>query len=319
LTRKQLDDEQITDQGPARALIYLRVSTKEQASTGGGAEGFSIPAQRDACRRKAGSLGAVVIDEFIDAGESARSKNRPELQRMLKYVEGESVDLVIVHKVDRLARNRADDVEISLALKNAGVTLVSCTENIDETPSGALLHGIMSSIAEFYSRNLANEVMKGLKQKAKTGGTPGRVPPGYANVIQREAGRELRTVETDPERAPMVRWAFETYARGEHTLVQLTDELDAMGMTSLPTANPWRNSVVSVNGQPDAAQPVLHRHRQLPRRAVRRHTRTIGVEGDLVSRPGGTRRPQRRRETPAASALLEGLDLLRQVRQPFVL
>ncbi len=236
MTHKSSQDEPLTDQGPARALIYLRVSTKEQATTGGSAEGFSIPAQREACRRKASSLGAVVIDEFIDAGESARSKNRPELQRMLKYIDGEPVDFVIVHKVDRLARNRADDVEISLALKNSGVTLVSCTENIDETPSGALLHGIMSSIAEFYSRNLANEVMKGLKQKAKTGGTPGRVPPGYSNVIKREAGRELRTVEIDPERAPMVRWAFETYAGGEYSLVQLTDELDAMGMTSSPTA-----------------------------------------------------------------------------------
>src|SRR6185369_18051285 len=119
MTRRHPHDEPLTDQGPARALIYLRVSTKEQASTGGSAEGFSIPAQREACRRKAGSLGAVVIDEFIDAGESARSKNRPELQRMLKYIDGESVDFVIVHKVDRLARNRADDVEISLALTNA--------------------------------------------------------------------------------------------------------------------------------------------------------------------------------------------------------
>jgi DNA invertase Pin-like site-specific DNA recombinase len=156
--------------------------------------------------------------------------------RLLKYVATEPVDYVIVHKVDRLARNRADDVAITLAIRQAGAQLVSCTENIDETPSGALLHGIMSSIAEFYSRNLANEVIKGLKQKAKTGGTPGRVPPGYFNVINREAGRELRTVEVDSERAPLVRWAFETYATGEHTLVQLTDELEAMGLTSLPTA-----------------------------------------------------------------------------------
>ena len=237
MIHKQSPNELITDQGPARALIYLRVSTKEQATTGGSAEGFSIPAQREACKRKAASLGAVVDEEFVDAGESARSKNRPELQRMLKYVDSESVDYVIVHKVDRLARNRADDVEIGLALKNAGVTLVSCTENIDETPSGVLLHGIMSSIAEFYSRNLANEVIKGLTQKAKTGGTPGRVPPGYLNVIKRDNGRELRTVEVDPERGALVNWAFETYAKSEHTLVQLTDELDAMGLTSMPTAN----------------------------------------------------------------------------------
>ena len=59
------------------AVIYLRVSTKDQASRGGEAEGFSIPAQREACLRKADSLGAVVSAEFVDAGESARSANRP--------------------------------------------------------------------------------------------------------------------------------------------------------------------------------------------------------------------------------------------------
>src|SRR5690625_7618986 len=80
--------------------------------------------------------------------------------------------------------------------------LVSATENIDETPSGMLLHGIMSTIAEFYSRNLANEVSKGMSQKAMTGGTNGKAPIGYLNVSTRdELGRELRIVEPDPTRA----------------------------------------------------------------------------------------------------------------------
>ena len=146
------------EDGNLSAVIYLRVSTKEQAEKGGEKEGFSIPAQREACTRKAVSLGAVVAEEFVDRGESARSAKRPELQKMLAYVKENPVSFVIVHKIDRLARDRGDDVEISVALKAAGTTLVSCSENIDETPSGILLHGIMSSIAEFYSRNLANEV-----------------------------------------------------------------------------------------------------------------------------------------------------------------
>src|SRR5205807_1370957 len=112
---------------------------------------------------------------------------------MLAYAKTNQVAYVIVHKIDRLARNRADDVEITLAIKAAGSTLVSCTENIDETPSGILLHGIMSSIAEFYSRNLANEVLKGLVQKAKSGGTPGKAPLGYKNVRSFEDGREVRS------------------------------------------------------------------------------------------------------------------------------
>ena len=213
----------------------MRVSTKEQATRGGEAEGFSIPAQRDACRRKIASLGAVVVEEFVDRGESAKSANRPELQRMLAYLRENPVDFVVVHKVDRLARSRADDVEITLSIQAAGATLVSCSENIDETPSGMLLHGIMSSIAEFYSRNLANEVNKGLVQKAMSGGTPFRPPVGYRPVRLFENGRERRSVEIDPDQAPFVVWAFETYATGEWTTRTLLDEVTKRGLLTRPT------------------------------------------------------------------------------------
>ncbi|RAF73272.1 recombinase family protein, partial [Burkholderia multivorans] len=120
----------------AVAISYLRVSTREQASKGGTDEGFSIPAQRDAVRRKADQLGAAIVEEFVDAGASAKSADRPDLMRMIQYVKTNKVAYCIVHKVDRLARNRADDVTIHLALQQAGVMLVSATENIDKTPSG---------------------------------------------------------------------------------------------------------------------------------------------------------------------------------------
>ena len=228
--------EQLTNKATemAQAVIYLRVSTKEQAEKGGEAEGYSIPAQREACKRKVAALGAVLVEEFVDRGESARSARRPELQRMLAYVKENPVAYVIVHKVDRLARNRADDVEINLALKAAGAMLVSCSENIDETPSGMLLHGIMSSIAEFYSRNLANEVIKGSTQKAKNGGTIGKAPIGYLNVRKIEDGREVRTIEIDPVRGPFMQWAFEAYATGDWTLRPLLDELTRRGLSSPP-------------------------------------------------------------------------------------
>jgi site-specific DNA recombinase len=220
----------------ARAVVYLRVSTKDQATRGGETEGFSIPAQREACRRKAATLDAIIVEEFADRGESARSARRPELQRMLTFVGEQPVDYVIVHKVDRLARSRVDDVEINVALQRAGAKLVSCTENIDETPSGILLHGIMSSIAEFYSRNLASEVNKGLIQKAKNGGTPFRAPLGYRPVrIFTEDGREVRSVEIDPERGPLVQQAFEMYSTGEWTVRTLLEELTPKGLVSRPT------------------------------------------------------------------------------------
>ncbi len=218
------------------AVSYLRVSTKEQAERGGRDEGFSIPAQREATMRKARDLDAVVVEEFVDAGESARKADRPELLRMIEYVKQNRVAYCIVHKIDRLARNRADDVTIHLALKQAGVMLVSATENIDETPSGMLVHGIMSTIAEFYSRNLANEVSKGMTQKAKAGGTNGKAPLGYLNVTKRdELGREMRVVEPDPDRARLVTWAFEAYATGNYSTITLREELIDRGLTTTPT------------------------------------------------------------------------------------
>ena len=155
---------------------------------------------------------------------------------MLAWVREHQVDYCIVHKLDRLARSRADDVAIHFALKQAGVTLVSTSENIDETPSGMLMHGIMSSIAEFYSRNLASEVTKGLVQKASLGGTVSRAPLGYKNVhVTDELGRVNRTVDIDADRAHLITWAFYRYAEGDATLATLLEELTDRGLTTRPT------------------------------------------------------------------------------------
>ena len=235
---------EVTEGAPA--VIYLRVSSKEQAEKGGEAEGFSIPAQREGCKRKAQSLEAAVIEQFAERGESAKTADRPELQRMLAFLAEHPVKYVIVHKVDRLARNRADDVAINLAIRQAGAELVSVSENIDQTPSGLLLHGIMASISEFYSRNLATEVIKGTTQKAKNGGTPGRALTGYLNVRQFENGREVRTIEVDPERGPLMSWAFDAYSTGDWTTRRLLAELTDRGLTTAPTRRgPGRPLAVS--------------------------------------------------------------------------
>ena len=218
-----------------RAVIYLRVSTAEQAERDGDPEGYSIPAQREACRRKAAGMEAAVVAEYVDRGESARSANRPELQAMLAFIKEQPVDYVIVHKVDRLARSRADDVAINLAIQQAGANLVSVTENIDQTPSGTLLHAIMSGIAEFYSRNLAAEVLKGTEQKVKSGGTPMLAPLGYLNVRERVAGMEHRTIAVDPVRGPIITYAFETLASSDVTVKELLGLLTERGLRTRAT------------------------------------------------------------------------------------
>jgi site-specific DNA recombinase len=214
----------------ATAVLYLRVSTKDQAHRNNTIEGLSLPAQREACQRKAESLGAVVVKEFVERGETAKTAKRTELQRLLAFVKDNPVYYVIIHKVDRWARWMADDLQITTAIRSGGAVLVSCTEGINETPSGILLHHIMSAIAEYDNRNRAAEVMKGLVQKAKTGGTPGKAPLGYLNVRKVEDHREVRTVEVDPVRAPLVAWAFEVYATGEWTQRALLADLTTRGL-----------------------------------------------------------------------------------------
>ena len=220
-----------------RAVIYLRVSTAEQAHAADSAEGYSIPAQREACTSMAHDLEAEIVAEFADRGVSAKTTARPQLQQMLALLaEHKGIDYVIVHKVDRLARNRADDVQIQLVIKKAGARLISVSENVDDTPSGRLVHNIMSDLAEFYSANLATEILKGSAQKARLGGTPFKAPLGYTNhrYID-ENDREVRTIKIDEERAPFIRRAFQLYATGEYSLRQLHQQLTAEGMTTKPT------------------------------------------------------------------------------------
>jgi site-specific DNA recombinase len=225
------------DNRPATAVIYLRVSTRRQARSGGEVEGYSIPAQREACRRKAEELGATVLEEYVDAGASARSADRPALQALLgRLHEKRDVGYVIIHKIDRLARNRVDDVEIGLSIHAADAVLVSATEQIDNTPQGLLMHGIMATVSEFYSSNLSFEAKKGLRQKAKLGGTPTYAPLGYLNGRSVIDGRQVKTIVVDPERAPHLRWAFDAYSTGQWSITELVAELDRRGLRTRPTA-----------------------------------------------------------------------------------
>ncbi len=235
-TRKPVPAGEEPLDGLVPAISYLRVSTKDQATRNGLEEGLSIPAQREAAERKAEQLGAVIVKEFIEPGESAKTAHRRALQQMLDYIAANPVRYCIINKVDRLARNRLDDAIIHTTLRGANITLVSVTENIDESPSGMLMHGILASMAEFYSLNLAQEVVKGMVQKATIGGTPTKVPLGYLNVRSTDAkGREVRDVELDSERTDLIRFAFTAYATGDWSLSSLARELEARGLTTRPT------------------------------------------------------------------------------------
>lgn len=107
------------EEGGATAVIYLRVASQYQRD-----QQHGIAGQRDACKREAERLGAVVTDEFVDVGMSGNTTARGGLQGLLMRVAKRPVQYVIVRDRSRLARNQADDAAINAEFKRGGATLV---------------------------------------------------------------------------------------------------------------------------------------------------------------------------------------------------
>jgi site-specific DNA recombinase len=258
------------------AALYVRVSSTGQLGRDGDEDGYSIPAQVKACEAETASRGATVAKVYVERAESAKSDDRPVLQQMLKELPTLGVKYLIVHKVDRLARNRLDDATLYQRLLGMGIKLVSASENIDETPAGQLMHGMLATFAEYYSNNLATEIMKGLRRKHEQGGTPHKPPIGYLSKRELVGGQDIRTVIVDEQRAPLVKRAFSLYATGEWTLHKLAAYLEAEGLRSRGTRryperplsnsrihamlhNPYYMGVVVWNGQryPGKHEPLV--------------------------------------------------------------
>jgi site-specific DNA recombinase len=224
----------ITEFGPNEltAVLYLRVSTPSQVSTDYDPEGISIPAQREACQRKAFQLGARIVETYVEPGKSATSMDkRPEFQKMLDRIRTKrDITYVIVYKLSRMNRNRVDDALVLASLRKYKATLISATESIDETPVGQLMHGILAAFNEYRSAEDGADIKYKMRQKAKNGGTLGKAPLGYLNVRDRFEGREIRSIAIDPERAPFITLAFELYATGNYGFQALADELTIRGL-----------------------------------------------------------------------------------------
>ena len=236
--RSAQPDEDLSTAG-SRAVLYLRVSSKKQVSTDFDPEGISLPAQRVACQRKAEQLGLDVVDEYIEPGVSGtETTKRVAFQEMLERIRTKrDVDHVIIYKLSRLHRNRLDEAFTMAELRKRGVTLLSATEHIDDTPTGRLMQGILSSFNEFRSAEDGADIAYKLGEKAKKGGTISMAPLGYINVGQRVEDREVRTVDFDPERAPLVKLAFELYATGKYSAPELAEELYLRGLRTRATSN----------------------------------------------------------------------------------
>jgi len=185
------------------AVIYARFSSDNQREE-------SVTAQIRACTEYAQKQGYSVVKVYTDEARSATTDDRPGFLKMISDIKNKLVkpDVVLVHKLDRFARNRYDSAFYKRELRRCSVRLESVVEHLDDSPESIILESVLEGMAEYYSRNLAREVMKGMKETALQGRhTGGRPPLGY------DVDSEGKYVINEEE-ARAVRLIFEMYNQG---------------------------------------------------------------------------------------------------------
>jgi site-specific DNA recombinase len=162
------------------AVIYCRVSSKEQV------EGTSLESQEQACQEYARRHNLTIAKVFVEEGESAKFADRTQLLELLNYCRDRSrkVEILVVWKLDRFARNVEDHYTIKAALKKLGVQILSVTEPIQADPNGKLLETILAGFAQFDNDVRALRTVQGMQQRLREGIWPFRPPLGY----RREGG-----------------------------------------------------------------------------------------------------------------------------------
>jgi len=227
-----------TDAG-AKAVLYLRVSSKKQMDTAVDIDpdGNSIATQRDVSTRKANNLGAAVVQEFVEPGVSASTiEKRQVFQDMLAFLrENPDVRYVIVYARSRAFRNYIDAAITKRLLDKLNVRLVSAREDFGDGVYADMMEAVTDIFNDVQNKLSGEDIRIKLKHKAINGGTIGRAHVGYLNVRTEIEGRQINTVSLDPKRAPLVLKAWELYATGEYSIERLTATMADLGLTSKPT------------------------------------------------------------------------------------
>lgn len=195
-------------------VLYLRYSSANQTEQ-------SIEGQDRVCSEFCKRQGYEIVGRYIDRALSAskETEKRVEFQRMIKDSERGRFQGVVVYKLDRFARNRYDSATYKARLKKNGVRVISATEGITDNPEGVLLESVLEGMAEFYSKELAQKVTRGMRESALKGNVCGGTTPlGY-----KVEGKKL---VIDEPAAEIVREAFNLYAEGRpvHEICKLFNQ-----------------------------------------------------------------------------------------------
>ena len=193
-----------------------------------------VSAQLRALKDYAGSHGYSVAREFVDEAESGRVADRPEFRKMIE--EGTQpnapIQVILVWKFSRFTRKREHVVAFKSMLRRKGIQVVSITEHAEDTPTGKLMEVIVESVDEFYSENLAQEVVRGMREAASRGYfLSSRAPFGYMRVKVSDGVKERPTLEVDPTTAPVVRAIFDRSLRGSG-LKEICKSLNDQGINN---------------------------------------------------------------------------------------
>lgn len=216
-----------------RTAIYIRVSTDEQAK-----EGYSIRAQTERLKAYCVSQGWSVVDFFIDDGISAKDMKRPELKRMIKLIEQDLVDCVLVYKLDRLTRSVLDLYKLLEVFDKHNCKFKSATEVYDTTSAmGRMFITIVAALAQWERENLSERVRMGMEQKAREGKWVMNLPPfGY------DIDRENDTLIINEDEAKLVRKIYDLYLSGKG-MNKIANNLNQMNIKTKAGGN-WYNQKI---------------------------------------------------------------------------
>ena len=211
------------------AVIYARYSSDNQRKE-------SIEGQIRECTAYAEKNGITVIKHYIDRAFSAKTDNRPEFQQMIKDSGKKLFDVVLVWKFDRFARNRFDSANYKMILKKNGVHLISVMEPIAEGSQGILVETLLEGMAEYYSAELSEKVIRGQTENALKGKcTGGTGTIGYKID-------DAKFYHLDPLTAPLVLEAFQRYDNGEK-MVEIVNFLNDKGVRNMQGGKMTHSSV----------------------------------------------------------------------------
>jgi site-specific DNA recombinase len=200
-------------------FIYCRKSSEEEER-----QILSIEAQLQELRDYAKQNSLFVIKEFTES-RTAKEPGRPIFNQMLSEIEKGNASGILAWNPDRLARNSIDGGKVIYLVDTQKITSLKFpTFWFDTTPQGKFMLSVAFGQAKYYTDNLRENILRGIRQKLRRGELPAKAPLGYFNEPR------IRTIEPDKATFNKMKKILELFAEGNHTLTQIRDKMFSLGL-----------------------------------------------------------------------------------------